>query len=117
MVTVTGCFPFVHVNKKNCPTAEYDRGGLVCVAATWTVAVEAGRRAIMAVTGTPAPTPAPVDDDQPRTIVAPVAFGDRVFRGLLRGAGLAVLAMKIGRASCRERGMIAGTPVCVEKKT
>jgi len=47
----------------------------------------------MAVVSTPAPTPASADDDRPRTIVAPVAFGDRVFRGLLRGAGLAVLAM------------------------
>ncbi len=36
---------------------------------------------------------APPDDDAPRTIVAPVAAGDKVFRGVLRAAGIAVLVI------------------------
>src|SRR5260370_17500487 len=33
------------------------------------------------------------DDDRPRTIVAPVSAGDRIFRGAVRGAGLLVLVI------------------------
>jgi len=43
----------------------------------------------MAVALTPGQQPA-VAEDKPRAIVAPVAFGDKVFRGVLRSAGLAV---------------------------
>ncbi len=38
-------------------------------------------------------TPAPVDEDRPRAIVTRVSTGDRVFRGALRGAGIAVLVI------------------------
>jgi phosphate transport system permease protein len=38
-------------------------------------------------------TPAPVDEDRPRAIVSRVSTGDQVFRGVLRGAGIAVLVM------------------------
>ncbi len=44
----------------------------------------------MAVALTPG-QPSSASEDRPRTIVAPVAFGDMVFRGILRAAGLAVL--------------------------
>jgi phosphate transport system permease protein len=40
--------------------------------------------------------PAFADDDRPRTIVVRVSPGDRVFRGVLRGAGIAVLVMTAG---------------------
>ena len=45
----------------------------------------------MAVALTPGRSSAPPDDDAPRTIVSPVSGVDRVFRGVLRGAGLTVL--------------------------
>jgi phosphate transport system permease protein len=45
----------------------------------------------MAVALTPGRSSAPSDDDVPRVIVSPVSAGDRVFRGILRGAGLFVL--------------------------
>jgi phosphate transport system permease protein len=35
------------------------------------------------------------EDDAPRMIVAPVAAGDKVFRGVLRGAGIAVLLITV----------------------
>ncbi len=38
-------------------------------------------------------TPAPAGDDRPRAIVIRVSAGDKVFRGLLRGAGLTVLVI------------------------
>ena len=41
-------------------------------------------------------TPAPVDDDRPRAIVTRVSTGDRVFRGVLRAAGIAVLIITAG---------------------
>jgi len=40
-----------------------------------------------------ADTLAPTDDDRPRTIVTRVSAGDRVFRGVLRGAGISVLVI------------------------
>ena len=43
-----------------------------------------------------ADAPAFVDDDRPRTIVVRVSPGDRIFRGVLRGAGIAVLVMTAG---------------------
>jgi phosphate transport system permease protein len=45
----------------------------------------------MAVALTPGRSSAPSDDDVPRVIVSSVSAGDRVFRGILRGAGLFVL--------------------------
>ena len=47
----------------------------------------------MAVVDTPAPVPAPAADDRPRAIVTRVSASDKVFRGILRGAGLAVLVI------------------------
>jgi phosphate transport system permease protein len=38
-------------------------------------------------------TPAPVDEDRPRSIVTRVSAGDRIFRGVLRGSGIAVLVI------------------------
>ena len=38
-------------------------------------------------------TAAPADEDRPRAIVSRVSLGDRIFRGVLRGAGIAVLAI------------------------
>ena len=38
-------------------------------------------------------SPAPTQDDRPRRISTAVPFGDRVFRGVLRGAGAAVLVI------------------------
>jgi phosphate transport system permease protein len=35
----------------------------------------------------------PDDDDRPRAIKAPVAAGDRIFRGILRGSGFVVLGL------------------------
>ena len=46
----------------------------------------------MAVALTPEPPPAP-GDDRPRPIVVSVSAGDRVFRGTMRAAGLAVLVI------------------------
>jgi phosphate transport system permease protein len=46
----------------------------------------------MAVALTPGPPSAP-SDDRPRAIVASVPMGDRIFRTVLRAAGLAVLAI------------------------
>jgi phosphate transport system permease protein len=43
----------------------------------------------MAVELTPGQPPA-ATEDRPRDIVAPVAFGDKIFRGILRSAGLTV---------------------------
>jgi len=43
-----------------------------------------------------ADAPASVDDDRPRTIVVRVSPGDRIFRGVLRGAGIVVLVMTAG---------------------
>jgi len=40
-----------------------------------------------------APVPAPAADDRPRAIVTRVSASDKVFRGMLRGAGLAVLVI------------------------
>jgi phosphate transport system permease protein len=50
----------------------------------------------MTVTDAPAPAPAPADADRPRAIVSRVDAGDRVFRGVLRAAGLAVLVITAG---------------------
>jgi phosphate transport system permease protein len=47
----------------------------------------------MAVALGPAPSSAPPDEDTPRTIVSRASASDRVFRGILRSAGLAVLAI------------------------
>lgn len=47
----------------------------------------------MAVALTDGHAPAPAGEDVPRVIVAPVTGGDRIFRGVLRGAGLIVLAI------------------------
>jgi phosphate transport system permease protein len=44
----------------------------------------------MAVAVTPGQPPA-ASDDRPRTIVTPVSASDKIFRGVLRGAGIAVL--------------------------
>jgi phosphate transport system permease protein len=41
-------------------------------------------------------TPVPVDDDRPRAIVTRVSTGDRVFRGVLRAAGIAMLVITAG---------------------
>ena len=46
----------------------------------------------MAVALTPGQSPAAADD-KPRVIVAPVAFGDKIFRGTLRSAGLTVFLL------------------------
>jgi phosphate transport system permease protein len=46
----------------------------------------------MAVALTPGP-PSAADADRPRAIVARVSFGDRVFRGILRSAGIAVFVI------------------------
>jgi len=43
-----------------------------------------------------ADAPAFADDDRPRNIVVRVSPGDRIFRGVLRGAGIAVLVMTAG---------------------
>jgi len=43
-----------------------------------------------------ADAPALADDDRPRNIVVRVSPADRIFRGLLRGAGIAVLVMTAG---------------------
>src|SRR5215467_9534499 len=43
-----------------------------------------------------ADAPAFTDDDRPRAIVVRVSPGDRVFRGVLRGAGILVLVMTAG---------------------
>jgi len=43
-----------------------------------------------------ADAPAFADDDRPRHIVVRVSPGDRIFRGVLRGAGIAVLVMTAG---------------------
>src|SRR5215467_5027571 len=43
-----------------------------------------------------ADAPAFTDDDRPRAIVVRVSPGDRVFRGVLRGAGIVVLIMTAG---------------------
>jgi phosphate transport system permease protein len=45
----------------------------------------------MAVALTPGRPSALPDDDSPRVIISPVSTGDRIFRGILRGAGLTVL--------------------------
>lgn len=45
----------------------------------------------MAVALTPDRPSAPPDDDSPRTLVSPVSGADRLFRGVLRGAGITVL--------------------------
>ena len=50
----------------------------------------------MTVTDAPAPAPIPADADRPRAIVSRVDTGDRVFRGVLRAAGLAVLVITAG---------------------
>ncbi len=47
----------------------------------------------MAVADSAAPRPASADGDRPRHIVTRVSPADRVFRGILRGAGLAVLVI------------------------
>jgi phosphate transport system permease protein len=47
----------------------------------------------MSVTVSPAASPAPPDDDAPRQIVARADPADRLFRGVLRAAGLAVLVL------------------------
>jgi phosphate transport system permease protein len=41
-------------------------------------------------------TPVPVDDDRPRSIVKRVSTGDRVFRGVLRASGVAMLVITAG---------------------
>ena len=46
----------------------------------------------MAVALTPG-QPSAASEDRPRVIVAPVALGDKIFRGILRGAGLTVLVI------------------------
>ena len=46
----------------------------------------------MAVALTPGQPP-PASEDRPRAIVAPVAFGDKIFRGILRAAAFSVLAI------------------------
>src|SRR5579859_1017658 len=51
-----------------------------------------GRHTIMAVALTPG-QPSAAAEDKPRVIVAPVAFGDKIFRGILRSAGLTVFAL------------------------
>jgi phosphate transport system permease protein len=43
-----------------------------------------------------ADAPALTDDDRPRAIVVRVSPGDRIFRGVLRGAGIVVLIMTAG---------------------
>jgi phosphate transport system permease protein len=43
-----------------------------------------------------ADAPAFTDDDRPRTIVVRASLGDLIFRGVLRGAGIAVLVMTAG---------------------
>ena len=43
-----------------------------------------------------ADAPALTEDDRPRTIVVRVSPGDRIFRGVLRAAGIAVLVMTAG---------------------
>ncbi|HEY2307170.1 MAG TPA: phosphate ABC transporter permease subunit PstC [Streptosporangiaceae bacterium] len=43
-----------------------------------------------------ADAPAFADDDRPRSIVVRVSPADRIFRGVLRGAGIAVLVMTAG---------------------
>ena len=43
-----------------------------------------------------ADAPAFTDDDRPRHIVVRVSPADRIFRGVLRGAGIAVLVMTAG---------------------
>jgi phosphate transport system permease protein len=48
------------------------------------------------MTVTDVPVPAPADDDRPRAIVTRLSTGDRVFRGVLRAAGLAVLIITAG---------------------
>ena len=40
--------------------------------------------------------PALTDEDRPRTIVVRVSPGDRIFRGVLRSAGILVLVMTAG---------------------
>src|SRR5579863_9525268 len=50
----------------------------------------------MTVTDAPVPAPVPADADKPRAIVTRVAAGDRVFRGVLRAAGLTVLVITAG---------------------
>jgi phosphate transport system permease protein len=47
----------------------------------------------MAVASSPAPASAPPGDDSPRHITARPSAGDRVFRGILRSAGIAVLVI------------------------
>jgi len=48
----------------------------------------------MAVALTPGQPSAP-SEDRPRPIVAPVAFGDKIFRGILRAAALSVLVITV----------------------
>src|SRR5262245_548251 len=43
-----------------------------------------------------ADAPAFTEDDRPRTIVVRVSPGDRIFRGVLRSAGILVLVMTAG---------------------
>ena len=50
----------------------------------------------MTVTNAPVPAPAPADDERRRAIVTRLSTGDRVFRGILRMAGLAVLVITAG---------------------
>ena len=50
----------------------------------------------MTVTNAPVPAPAPADDERRRAIVTRLSTGDRVFRGVLRMAGLAVLVITAG---------------------
>jgi phosphate transport system permease protein len=47
----------------------------------------------MAVALTPASPPGPPGDDAPRTVVSRASASDQVFRGILRGAGITVLAI------------------------
>lgn len=47
----------------------------------------------MAVAQTDGHASAPAGEDVPRVIVAPVSGGDRIFRGILRSAGIIVLAI------------------------
>ena len=47
----------------------------------------------MAVIDTPVPAPGSADEDRPRAVVTRLSAGDRLFRGVLRCAGLAVLVI------------------------
>jgi phosphate transport system permease protein len=47
----------------------------------------------MSVALSPASSPAAPDEDLPRTVVARASLSDQVFRGILRGAGITVLAL------------------------